>query len=82
MLLGRWTPFCPTNKSKEQPTNDDPRDYASVHKRPIISIGLRLSRNRDHMQGVSVNLESFQRLPTDARQIHSMFDVHCWMFNV
>src|SRR4029453_14464595 len=77
MLLGRWIPFCPPNKSKENPTNDNPRDYASVHKRPIIFSGRRLSRNRDHMQGVSVNLESFQRLP----QTPDKF-IRCLMFNV
>src|SRR4029453_14572411 len=39
--------------------------------------GRGLSRNRDHMQGVSVNLESFQRLP----QTPDKF-IRCLMFNV
>src|SRR5206468_1371139 len=44
MLLGRWIPSCPTNKGKDQSTNDDTEDDANFHELATISTPAKLSR--------------------------------------
>lgn len=46
MQLGRLIPSCLTNKSEDQPTNDNTGDAANVHKCPTISELTEISARR------------------------------------
>jgi len=44
MLLARWVPPCPINKSEDQSTHDDTEDEENFHKRATILVSATLSR--------------------------------------